>query len=149
MLLNFGLSDEGQQVGIAAGLAPAANDGSGFPVGLAVSGEERNGAVEDGFAESGRAQRHDRARSVSFGIICICFCIWGRSMKRFIDVSLSGLLGLPTARRAIIFGGFLGFPVRAYTIGGHVGAVLASIPAMGALLTGGRVGINETGFCEL
>ncbi len=63
-------------------------------------------------------------------------------MKRFISVSRFRLLGLPTLGGVVVFGGFLGFPVRAYTISGHIGAVLASIPAMRALLTGGSVGVD-------
>lgn len=60
-------------------------------------------------------------------------------MKRFMVVSVM----IPsTAWRIIVFAGFPPFSVRAYTISGHVGAKLAAIPAVRALLTGGVVGVD-------
>lgn len=67
-------------------------------------------------------------------------------MKRFPVVSIAGFSGI---WRIGIIRSFLPFPVRANTICGHVGAELALIPFMWMLLTGGRVRVYETGFCEL
>lgn len=97
--------------------------------------------------------RHDRARSFSYGIICLCICLWGRSMKRFMVVSLVVKMRIshlfPATIRRSFSPTFQLVTVRAYTISGHVGAKLSLIPGVGALLTGGGVGVDETEVREL
>ncbi|MDB5412623.1 MAG: hypothetical protein JWR10_958 [Rubritepida sp.] len=67
-------------------------------------------------------------------------------MKRFMVVPA---LGSAWRQGIVVFLGFPRLPVLANTFCGHIGAVLAGIPTVRALFTGGRVGIYETGVGEL
>lgn len=75
MRLGFGLTDDGQQFGIAAGFAPSTDERASGASVLPGSDQQGFSTVEYGFAEVGSCLRRSGARSVSFGIICICLCI--------------------------------------------------------------------------
>lgn len=146
-MFDFGAAQHVDEGRVAKVLAPSADDRSGLPF-IATGAEQQGEArVENNLGEICCRVRHDCARSDSYGTICsvlFLYLLWGRSMKRFMVVPV-----MATSGWIRVFVGFLPFPVFAYTIRGHIRAELAGFPAMGALLSGGVVGVYETGVREL
>lgn len=67
MAIEFGMSEQGQKLGIANGFAPAADDGPSLSIGFSGPCQQAYATVEDSFAEICCRVRHNRAgRSVSF-----------------------------------------------------------------------------------